>query len=235
MRQPAPDDGSAMNGLKRKLSPTAHDEQQQQQQQQHPTPTALAPPPVLAPIAPPRAPPAHCAWTSAAPIRATRLEGGVRALALSGDGALFALLGDAHPACVHVWDNAMHVEAARLEHAARVLCVAWAESEDGVALATLCENGAVFRWTRSVRVGLPTRREEADCVCVQAAGGHWKCGKVAEVNREEREGAAAPDLPITLAHSRDRVAAAFTRSGVRIWMYNDRGTEHRYPSLFVQR
>jgi len=74
-----------------------------------------------------------------------------------------------------------------------------------MALATLCENGSVFRWTRS------------------PVGGHWRCEKTAETNLTERQVQGAPDVPVALAHARDRIAAAFGRSGVRIWVLSDKG------------
>lgn len=163
-------------------------------------PAAAAP---VLPVVPARPAPSGYTWPTTAPLRATALPGGIKSLSLSGDGGLIALLGGGADAdTVSIWDNATCVEVARLAHASPVVEVAWG-SEDaasvGDALAALCEGGAVFRWTRPL------------------TGGSWACERVSEAPT------GAQDQPTALAHAHGRVAAAFAKYGVRIWVRGERG------------
>ncbi|VDC03922.1 unnamed protein product [Peniophora sp. CBMAI 1063] len=162
-------------------------------------PAAAAP---ALPVVAARPAPSGYSWPTTAPLRATALPGGIKSLSLSSDGGLIALLGGGADAdTVSIWDNSTCAEVARLAHASPVAEVAWG-SEDaavGDALAALCEGGAVFRWTRPL------------------TGGPWACERVSDAP------SGAQDQPTALAHAHGRVAAAFAKYGVRIWVRGERG------------
>ena len=61
----------------------------------------------------------------------------------------------------------------------------------------------------------------------------WHSEKVCETNLSEKPG--PPDIPTALAASRDRVAVAFARSGVRIWMFSAKGTVGSSPRINPRR
>ncbi|KAJ7677277.1 hypothetical protein B0H17DRAFT_1079814 [Mycena rosella] len=129
-------------------------------------------------------------WTHSALLKGDG-DLGIRRIAFSADGSCFAL---------HCWDRSLRIwnartrlEIAHLSHNAQVIGLAWVDGE--AAVMSLGEDGVLAKWTR--------------------VENHWEWGRLINVGAEKR----APEDTVCLAHTRDRIAVAFPRSGVKVWKW----------------
>ncbi|TFY76390.1 hypothetical protein EWM64_g7622 [Hericium alpestre] len=135
---------------------------------------------------------------------------GIRGIVFSATGNYIAV--NCHDCTVRVWDNILHTEIARLSHVAPVVSAAWLEDDEGIL--SLSENGSLGKWTRTP----------------QMPGDQWQWTKIAEPSNAERK---PEDVPTAMAYIRDRIAVAFPRVGVKVWMLN-KGTWQPQRSILRQ-
>ncbi|KAI0059139.1 WD40 repeat-like protein [Artomyces pyxidatus] len=143
-----------------------------------------------------RKPPSY--WPTVSPVQSRYVKGedvGIRGIAFNSTGTLFAV--NCRDCTIRIWDNTLHTEIARLPHPTPVVAAVWMEEDVGVL--ALCENGFIIKWTRP------------------AAHDSWHWGKIAEPNPSERK---SDDIPTSMAYVRDRIAVAFPRLGVKVWLLN---------------
>ncbi|KAJ7460890.1 WD40-repeat-containing domain protein [Mycena galericulata] len=95
---------------------------------------------------------------------------------------------------MRIWDNRARLEVARLSHNSQVIGIAWLD--DDSAVMTLGEDGVLGKWTRM-------------------ATNQWEWGRILNVGAEKR----APEDTVCLTHMRDRIAVAFPRTGVKVWVW----------------
>ncbi|KAJ7778646.1 WD40-repeat-containing domain protein [Mycena maculata] len=95
---------------------------------------------------------------------------------------------------LRIWNNDTRLEVACLSHNSQVIAIAWLDGDAGVM--ALSEDGVLGKWTR-------LRPNE------------WEWGRLLNVGPEKH----APEDMVCLAYARDRIAVAFPRSGVKVWMW----------------
>ncbi|KAA1477128.1 WD40 repeat-like protein [Dentipellis sp. KUC8613] len=84
--------------------------------------------------------------------------------------------------------------------------------DEDEGILALTENGALSVWTRTTQ------------------GEQWQWTKIAEPGVAERK---PDDVPTSMAYTRDRIAVAFAKSGVKVWMLN-KGTWQSQRSILRQ-
>ncbi|KDQ59674.1 hypothetical protein JAAARDRAFT_175136 [Jaapia argillacea MUCL 33604] len=145
---------------------------------------------VDSPIASPRR--RFLRWPTIECIHSVRLKGddvAVRGIVFSNSGSQFAV--NCSDCTVRIWNNHNHTEVAKLSHSTFVVDVAWMDGDAGVV--SLGENGIVSKWTR--------------------LGQHkWHWAKILDSGRND-------EAPTCLAYMRDRIAVAFPRMGVKVWIW----------------
>ncbi|KAI0047041.1 WD40 repeat-like protein [Auriscalpium vulgare] len=111
---------------------------------------------------------------------------------------------------IRVWENTTYTEVARLPHASPVVTAVWMAEDVGIL--ALCENASIIKWTRP------------------PANDSWHWGKIAEPNPSDRK---VDDVPTAMAYFKDKIAVAFPRQGVKVWMLN-KGTWQAQRSILRQ-
>lgn len=90
---------------------------------------------------------------------------------------------------IRIWNAPHRVETARLAQNAPVLAVAW--MIDDVGVVSLGQDGLISKWTRNNQ-------------------NHWQWAKLLDAGKEDS---------ICFAYQRDRIAVAFPRLGVKVWIW----------------
>ncbi|KAF7359195.1 WD40 repeat-like protein [Mycena sanguinolenta] len=116
----------------------------------------------------------------------------VRRIVFNSDGSCFAL--SCQDKTVRIWSNKRRLEIARLSHNSQVVGLAWMENKE---LMSLDEDGVVSKW---ITVGEQSK---------------WQCVRVLTVDPEDR----APGDTVCLACTGDRIAIAFPKTGVKVWIW----------------
>ncbi|KAI0345067.1 hypothetical protein BDW22DRAFT_1370783 [Trametopsis cervina] len=135
-------------------------------------------------------------WPTSEAVYSLRLQSdsdaGIRTINHNSDGSLCAVT--CHDKSVRILSTKTRTELAKLAHNMQVTAVAWMDRDAGVI--TLGENGIVSTWTRS-------------------AGNKWQWAKILDASADRR----ADDDPGCLAFGRDRIAIAYPRTGVKVWLF----------------
>ncbi|KIK94626.1 hypothetical protein PAXRUDRAFT_827796 [Paxillus rubicundulus Ve08.2h10] len=90
---------------------------------------------------------------------------------------------------IRIWTMSNRVETARLAQNAPVIAMAWMSDDLGVV--SLGRDGVISKWTRSTQ-------------------NHWQWAKLLDAGKEDS---------ICFAYRRDRIAVAFPRIGVKVWIW----------------
>ncbi|KAG9318110.1 hypothetical protein JVU11DRAFT_177 [Chiua virens] len=90
---------------------------------------------------------------------------------------------------IRIWNIPSKVETARLAQNAGIVAVAWMSDDMGVV--TLGRDGVISKWTRTNQ-------------------NHWQWAKLLDAGKEDS---------ICFAYRRDRIAVAFPRMGVKVWIW----------------
>jgi len=90
---------------------------------------------------------------------------------------------------IRIWHIASKVETARLGQNAPIMAVAWMSDDMGVV--ALGQDGVISKWTRTNQ-------------------NHWQWAKLLDAGKEDS---------ICFAYKRDRIAVAFPRIGVKVWIW----------------
>ncbi|KAG6332308.1 hypothetical protein ID866_6780 [Astraeus odoratus] len=90
---------------------------------------------------------------------------------------------------IRIWNTLHRTEIARLAQNAPVLAVAW--MTDDVGVVSLGQDGLISKWTRNNQ-------------------NHWQWAKLLDAGKEDS---------ICFAYQRDRIAVAFPRLGVKVWIW----------------
>ncbi|KAJ7042129.1 hypothetical protein C8F04DRAFT_117410 [Mycena alexandri] len=141
-------------------------------------------------------------WPTIGVMHSNTLKGdgdlGIRRIAFNSDGSCFALY--CRDRTLRIWDNKPpRGEIARLAHNSQVVALAWLDND--AAVMSLAEDGVLGKWTR-IR-------------------NQWQWGRVINVGLEAglEIQKRAPEEVVCLAYARDRIAVAFPKSGVKVWMW----------------
>ncbi|KAG2360440.1 hypothetical protein BDR07DRAFT_1412417 [Suillus spraguei] len=94
-----------------------------------------------------------------------------------------------HDRTIRIWSVSNRVETARLAQNSPILSVAWMADDNGII--TLGQDGMISKWTRNNQ-------------------NHWQWAKLLDAGKEES---------ISFTYNRDRLAVAFPRFGVRVWLW----------------
>ncbi|KZT24077.1 WD40 repeat-like protein [Neolentinus lepideus HHB14362 ss-1] len=132
-------------------------------------------------------------WPVLEPIHTVRVKGddnvGIRGITFNSNGSQFAV--NCQDCTVRIWNNHSHTEVATLKHSAPVVSVAW--MDDGAGVVSLGDNGIVSKWVRLDQ-------------------NKWHWAKILDSGRADED-------PTCLAYMRDRIAVAFPRKGVKVWLW----------------
>lgn len=90
---------------------------------------------------------------------------------------------------IRIWNTEHKVETARLAQTAPVQAIAWMTDDAGVV--SLGQDGVISKWTRNNQ-------------------SHWQWAKLLDAGKEDS---------ICFAYQRDRIAVAFPRVGVKVWIW----------------
>lgn len=90
---------------------------------------------------------------------------------------------------IRIWNTQHKVETARLAQNAPVQAIAWMTDDAGVV--TLGQDGVISKWTRNNQ-------------------SHWQWAKLLDAGKEDS---------VCFAYQRDRIAVAFPRVGVKVWIW----------------
>ncbi|KAG6375894.1 hypothetical protein JVT61DRAFT_2761 [Boletus reticuloceps] len=90
---------------------------------------------------------------------------------------------------IRIWNMSSKVETARLGQNSPVMAVAWMSDDMGVV--SLGRDGVISKWTRTNQ-------------------NHWQWAKLLDAGKEDS---------ICFAYRRDRIAVAFPRIGVKVWIW----------------
>lgn len=90
---------------------------------------------------------------------------------------------------IRIWNTQHRVETARLAQTAPVQAVAWMTDDAGVV--SLGQDGVISKWTRNNQ-------------------SHWQWAKLLDAGKEDS---------VCFAYQRDRIAVAFPRVGVKVWIW----------------
>lgn len=94
-----------------------------------------------------------------------------------------------HDRTIRIWSVSNRVETARLAQNSPISSVAWMADDNGII--TLGQDGMISKWTRNNQ-------------------NHWQWAKLLDAGKEES---------ISFTYNRDRLAVAFPRFGVRVWLW----------------
>ncbi|KAJ7184412.1 WD40-repeat-containing domain protein [Mycena filopes] len=140
-------------------------------------------------------------WPTIAATHRDTLKGdgdlGIRRIAFSSDGSRFAI--SCCDRTVRIWDNRKRVEIARLGNNSQIIGIAWVD--DDAAVMALGEDGVLGKWM---------------CIGQERK---WQWARVINVGLEIQNRASGSDDAVCLACARDRIAVAFPRSGVKVWIW----------------
>ncbi|TFK46371.1 hypothetical protein OE88DRAFT_1667698 [Heliocybe sulcata] len=138
-------------------------------------------------------------WSVVEPIHTTQVrphgitgireDTGVRGIAFNSNGSQFAV--NCQDDTVRIWNSDSRMESAMLAHRAPVVSVAWMDDDAGIV--SLSNNGIINKW---VRLGQY----------------NWHWAKILDSGR-------ADDDPTCFAYMRDRIAVAYPRTGVKVWLW----------------
>jgi len=116
---------------------------------------------------------------------------GIQSIVFNSEGTQFAV--SCRDKSVRIWNYRTRLEVAKLAHTMPVTAVAWMDHDSGVV--TLGDNGIVSTWTRN-------------------AQNKWQWAKILDAR-----GRQSSEDPACMAFVRDRIAIAFPRAGVKIWLF----------------
>ncbi|KAJ7221653.1 WD40-repeat-containing domain protein [Mycena pura] len=147
-------------------------------------------------------------WPTAERTRSDLLKGdgdlGILSIAFNVDSSCFALI--CRDRTLRIWNNKAQAEVAQLPHNSAVVGMAWLDEEEDVM--SLTEDGELGKWVRMGR--------KAD----------WQWSRIMNVGSEQH----APEDKVCLACARGRIAVAFPRSGVKVWIWQ-KGTWRAQRSI----
>jgi hypothetical protein len=86
-------------------------------------------------------------------------------------------------------------------------------------LVSLCEDGIISKWTRTVSIVFVFRMLSYIHVSTQGQN-HWQWAKIVDAGTEHRQDNEA----VCFAYMRDRIAVSFPKLGVKVWQWI-KGTE----------
>ncbi|KAI0792740.1 hypothetical protein C8Q75DRAFT_579545 [Abortiporus biennis] len=135
-------------------------------------------------------------WPMVESVHSIRIRGegdvGIRTIAFSNDGNHFAVI--CYDKSVRIWSHKTRCEVAKLAHTMPVLAAAWLDHDAGVI--TLGDNGLVSTWTRNVH-------------------NKWQWAKILDAADKRN----SDETPGYFAFCKDRIAIAFPRIGVKVWLF----------------
>jgi WD40 repeat protein len=135
-------------------------------------------------------------WPTVESTHRVRIKGdgdvSIQGIAFSSDGSQFAV--NCNDRTVRIWNNRNHTEIARLAHNSSILAVAWMQGDAGIV--SLADDGVVSKWTRTGQ-------------------NHWQWAKILDAGIERGH----DEETVCFAYKRDRIAVAFPRVGVKVWLW----------------
>ncbi|KAJ7243435.1 hypothetical protein B0H12DRAFT_1131088 [Mycena haematopus] len=130
-------------------------------------------------------------WTDSDVLMGTG-DVGIRRIVFNSDGSYFAL--SCMDMTLRIWNSKTRLEIARLSHNSQVIGLAWL---DEATVMSLDEDGELRKWAK---IGQQSQ---------------WQWARVITVDAEDR----APGDTVCLACARDRIAIAFPKTGVKVWIW----------------
>ncbi|KAK7035820.1 WD40-repeat-containing domain protein [Favolaschia claudopus] len=118
---------------------------------------------------------------------------GIEHIAFNSDGSFFAL--SCADLTLRIWNNKTRVEVARLACHSPIVGLAWLDNDAGVM--SLSKDGRLGKWAKL------------------GPQNQWHWGEMINLGPEAR----VLEDTMCLACTRDRIAVAFQRTGVRVWIW----------------